>query len=174
MLQIDFLTALFVEAKKRHIHTCLDTSGILFPTDETGKPSVSMKQVDELLAVTDLVLLDIKHIDSESHRRLTGYSNQASLAMASYLSQMGKPVWVRHVVVPDITFQKEELAALGEFLATLSNVEKIEALPYHAMGKVKYDALGISFPLKDTRQLQKEEAVLAGAYIQEGMNGEVS
>lgn len=169
MLQIDFLTELFVEAKKREIHTCLDTSGILFPTGEEKKPQVSMEKLDRLLSATDLVLLDIKHIDCAGHQKLTGYSNRASIEMAKYLNQLGKPVWIRHVVVPEITFQKEELIALGEFLGTLSNVEKVEALPYHAMGKVKYEALGIEYPLVDTRQLKKEEAELAYCYIQEGV-----
>lgn len=151
MVQMDFLIALFTEAKKRDIHTCLDTSGILFQSLDTSK-------IDELLAVTDLVLLDIKHMDKEGHKELTGQAQDNVLAFAHYLDEKKKPVWIRHVVVPGITFVEEELVSLGEFLRTLSNVEKLEILPYHSMGKVKYEQLGISYSLADTRQLTKEEA----------------
>ncbi len=143
MLQIDFLTELFAGAKERGIHTCLDTSGIMFPgcggTSEEERER--LKKVERLLSVTDLVMLDIKHMDAEEHRKLTGQDNEKILAFARYLDEKQIPVWIRHVVVPGITFQREELEALGRFLATLSNVEKLEVLPYHSMGKVKYDNL---------------------------------
>lgn len=170
MYQIDFLTELFSKAKEMNIHTCLDTSGILFPED-VGKefPEISLKKIDELLAVTDLVMLDIKHMDDECHQKLTMHSNQAILKFARYLDQMKKSVWIRHVVVPGITYDESELKALGHFLATLSNVEKIDVLPYHAMGKVKYENLGIDYPLADTRQLTKDEVMIARKYIEEGM-----
>lgn len=170
MLQIDFLTALFEEAKRRNIHTCLDTSGVMFPVENvseevdsqedvpTAVESSSFEKIDKLLAVTDLVMLDIKHMDDEAHKELTKHTNAHSLAFARYLDDKKIPMWIRHVVVPDITNQKEELEALGRFLATLSNVEKVETLPYHAMGKVKYDALNLDYPLAKTRQLSKEEA----------------
>lgn len=170
MQQIDFLIELFETAHRKKIHTCLDTSGVFFPTGESGKKEISQEKLDRLLAVTDLVMLDIKHIVSEEHRKLTGYSNQASLGMAKYLDQIHKPMWVRHVVVPGITYDQEELAELGKFLGTLSNVEKIEALPYHAMGKVKYEALGIRYSLDDVRQLTKEEAEEAHQIILDAMN----
>ncbi len=93
-------------------------------------------------------MLDIKHMDAEEHRKLTGQDNEKILAFARYLDEKQIPVWIRHVVVPGITFQREELEALGRFLATLSNVEKLEVLPYHSMGKVKYDNLGIDYALK--------------------------
>lgn len=95
-------------------------------------------------------MLDIKHMDAAEHRKLTGQDNEKILAFARYLDEKQIPVWIRHVVVPGITFQREELEALGRFLATLSNVEKLEVLPYHSMGKVKYDNLGIDYALKDT------------------------
>jgi pyruvate formate lyase activating enzyme len=91
------------------------------------------------------------------------------LAFARYLDQIGKPVWIRHVVVPGITYEEEELTRLGQFLGTLRNVEKLEVLPYHSMGKVKYDSLGIAYPLKDTPQLTKTEAAHAEAIIRAGM-----
>lgn len=159
MLQLEFLTELFTKAKERGIHTCLDTSGIMFP----GKP----EEIDRLLAVTDLVLLDIKHMESEAHRTLTGHDNANILAFARYLDEKKKPVWIRHVVVPGITFEEEELRKLGGFLATFSNVEKLEVLPYHALGKVKYDNLGMDYVLKDTPQLTKEQAKQAEQLIRE-------
>lgn len=159
LLQIDFLIELFELAKKEGIHTCLDTSGILFP----------LEQIDRLLAVTDLVMLDIKHIRDEEHRALTGHSNANVLAFARYLAGKNIPVRIRHVVVPGITFEEEELLELGRFLGTLPNLEKLEVLPYHSMGKVKYDSLGIDYRLKDTPQLTKAEAKEAEELIYRGM-----
>ena len=145
MLQIDFLTELFTKAKQNGIHTALDTCGILFDPDHTEK-------VEKLMAVTDLVLLDIKHMFDEEHKKLTGHSNARVFAF-----------------VPGITFQREELLALGRYLKTLTNMEKLEVLPYHSMGKVKYDSLGIEYPLLGTPQLSKAEAAQAEAIIREGM-----
>ena len=150
MLQIDFLTELFTKAKERKIHTCLDTSGILFPK--------MREKTVALMAVTDLVMLDIKHIREEEHKKLTGHSNAGILEFARHLDSIGKPVWIRHVVVPGITFDRNELTELGKFLKTLHNIEKLEVLPYHSMGKVKYDQLGIDYSLKDTPQLTKAQA----------------
>ena len=162
MLQIDFLTELFTKAKQNGIRTALDTCGILFDPDHTEK-------TDQLMAVTDLVLLDIKHMFDEEHKKLTGHSNARVFAFAEYLKKIGKPVWIRHVVVPGITFRREELLALGRYLKTLTNMEKLEVLPYHSMGKVKYDSLGIEYPLLNTPQLTKAEAAEAEAIIREGM-----
>ena len=159
LMQIDFLIELFELAKKEGINTCLDTSGVLFP----------MEQIDRLLAVTDLVMLDIKHIRDEEHRELTGHSNANVLAFARYLAEKNIPVRIRHVVVPGITFEEEELLELGRFLGTLPNLEKLEVLPYHSMGKVKYDSLGIDYRLKDTPQLTKAEAKEAEELIYRGM-----
>ena len=162
MLQIDFLTELFAKAKMNGIHTALDTCGILFDPEHTEK-------TDKLMAVTDLVLLDIKHMFEDEHKKLTGHSNTRVFAFAEYLRTIGKPVWIRHVVVPGITFRREELLALGRYLKTLPNMERLEVMPYHAMGKVKYDSLGIEYPLRDTPQLTKAEAAEAEAIIREGM-----
>ena len=175
MLQLDFLTELFTKAKEKGIHTCLDTSGIMFPKKHTGTDQISereisltgisenmasdrMEKIEQLMSVTDLVMLDIKHINDEEHQKLTGQSNSNILAFAKYLDSIGKPVWIRHVVVPGITFDEKELTELGLFLKTLRNVEKLEVLPYHSMGKVKYDNLGMDYVLKDTPQLTKAEA----------------
>lgn len=168
MQQMDFLTELFAKAKKQGIHTCLDTSGIMFTgVKEDGRPKD--ERVEKLMEVTDLVMLDIKHIEDTAHRNLTGQSNAHILEFARYLDAIGKPVWIRHVVVPGITFDKKELTDLGKFLKGLSNVEKLEVLPYHAMGKVKYDNLGIDYRLKDTPQLTKAEAKEAEEIIRAAM-----
>lgn len=178
MLQMDFLIELFSKAKEQQIHTCLDTSGIMFPgeiqpTAHGISREHSLEQIDQLLGVTDLVMLDVKHIKDEEHRKLTGHSNQNILEFARYLDRKNKPVWIRHVVVPGITFDEAQLTELGTFLKTLSNVEKLEVLPYHALGKVKYENLGIDYILKDTPQLTKDEAKQAEKIIREAMAGTV-
>ena len=167
MVQIDFLTELFTKAKEKNIHTCLDTSGIVFTED---KDSEMYKKIEQLMKVTDLVMLDIKHIDDAEHRTLTGQPNSPVLAFARYLDEIKKPVWIRHVVVPGITFKEEQLTALGRFLKTLSNVEKLEVLPYHSLGKAKYKNLDYDYALKDTPQLTKAEAKEAEKIILSAMN----
>lgn len=167
MLQIDFLTELFTMAKEKGIHTCLDTSGVMFPEDRQGE---SFLKVQKLMQVTDLVMLDIKHIEEEGHKQLTGHSNHHILSFAEYLKEIGKPVWIRHVVVPGITFEENLLIKLGEYLGTLSNMEKLEVLPYHALGAVKYENLGMDYVLKDTPQLMKQQAKEAEEMIRKGMN----
>lgn len=107
-----------------------------------------MEKIEQLMSVTDIVMLDIKHINDEEHQKLTGQPNSNILAFAKYLDSIGKPVWIRHVVVPGITFDEKELTELGMFLKTLHNVEKLEVLPYHSMGKVKYDNLGMELCFK--------------------------
>lgn len=169
MFQMEFLTELFARAKERGTHTCLDTSGIMFPTgSETSDDR--MEQIGRLMQVTDLVMLDIKHMEDGAHRELTGHGNGHSLAFAEYLDQIGKPIWIRHVVVPGITFDRKELTELGKFLRTLSHMEKLEVLPYHSLGRVKYEQLGIDYALKDTPQLTKEEAAAAEQIIRDAMH----
>lgn len=162
LLQMDFVTELFKKAKKKDIHTCIDTSGITFSENKTGK-------FDELMEVTDLVMLDIKHIDDEEHIKLTGHSNKNILMFAQYLDKLKKPVWIRHVVVPGITMNKEYLERLGEFIGKLSNVKALDVLPYHDMGKVKYKALNMDYPLNDTPGLSREEALRAKEIILSGI-----
>ena len=154
LVQLDFVIELFKRAKQLNIHTALDTSGILFDKNNTSK-------IDELLKFTDLVLLDIKHIDDEEHKKLTKHSNKAILDFARYLSDKKIPVWIRHVVVPEITYKEEYLKQLGEFLAELNNVKALDVLPYHDMAIPKYENLGIEYPLKETKPLTKEEALNA-------------
>lgn len=162
MMQMDFLLELFTKAKEKEIHTCLDTSGIFFQaswTDAKNRAGEAYVKLEQLMQVTDLVMLDIKHIETESHKSLTGHGNEKVLAFARYLDEIKKPVWIRHVVVPGITYSEEQLTKFGEFLKTLSNVEKLEVLPYHTLGENKYEKMGIDYPLKGVQQLSKEEAV---------------
>jgi len=143
LLQIDFLLELFKEAKKRDINTCLDTSAQPFTRNE---PFFS--KFEELMKYTDLLLLDIKHIDDEEHKQLTGHTNVNILDCARYLSDIKKPVWIRHVLVPGITDNDEYLKKTKEFIDTLDNVERVDVLPYHSMGAYKFEELGIPYQLK--------------------------
>ncbi len=165
LMQIDFLTELFTKAKEKDIHTCLDTSGIIYDPENEEL----MGKFDKLFQVTDLVMLDIKHMDEPAHKELTGHSNQNVFAFAKALEQAKIPVWIRHVIVPGITYEEEELRALGKYIKTLSNMEKLEVLPYHAMGKVKYENLGMEYVLADTPQLKKEDGEKAKAIIEAAM-----
>ena len=163
LMQIDFITELFAQAKAKGIHTALDTSGVLFNPNNTAK-------IDVLLKYTDLVLLDINHIDDEEHKKLTGHPNKNILAFAKYLSDIKKPIWVRHVVVPNLNDKDEYLKRLGEFLATLKNVQALDVLPYHNMAIPKYENLGINYPLKSTPPMTKENAIKARDIILNELN----
>ncbi len=165
LLQMDFLIELYERAKKRGIHTCLDTSGITF---NENSPEIVAK-FDRLIKSTDLVMLDIKHIDDDEHKLLVGHSNRNVLAFARYLDKNNIPVWIRHVVVPGITDDPDELLALGHFVGSLKNVQALDALPYHVLGKVKYENLGLEYPLGDTPALSKAALEEAKALILKGI-----
>ena len=144
LLQIDFVLELFKLAKEKGISTCLDTSGSAF----TRQGSFYAK-FEELMKVTDVFLLDIKHIDDEKHRNLTGRTNENILDMAKCLSEHGKKIWMRHVLVPQITDDDEYLKQLRAFIDTLKTVERVEVLPYHTLGVFKWENLNIPYELKD-------------------------
>lgn len=165
LVQIDFVTELFEEAHKQNIHTCLDTSGVTFRPDNPE----SLQKFDRLMAVTDLVMLDIKHIDPKKHLEICGQPQDNILAFARYLDQRSIPVWIRHVVVPGITDREEYLLRLGQYLGMRSNIKALDVLPYHDMGKVKYKNLGIPYPLEHTAPLSKEAAAKARQIILKGM-----
>lgn len=152
LLQIDFVTELFALLKNKGINTALDTSGYTF---DFGDPE-SVEKHEKLIAFTDLVLLDLKHIDAEAHIGLTGKSNEHTLAFAKFLSDRGVPMWIRHVLVPGITDDDGALKRLKAFIDTLKTVEKTEVLPYHTMGVVKYEKLGYDYPLKGVQPPDKE------------------
>lgn len=151
LLQIDFLIEFFRLAKKEGIHTTLDTSGNPFTRE---KPFFD--KFKQLMEYTDLILLDIKHIDAAQHKKLTGCENQNILYLAQYLSEIEKPVWIRHVLVPGINDSDEYLIRLNEFLKSLNNIERVEILPYHTFGVPKWEMLGIAYPLADTIPPSKE------------------
>ena len=157
LLQIDFVTELFSFLKRKGIHTCVDTSGFTF--DKSN--AVSVEKHKKLLAVCDLFLLDIKHIDDEAHRNLTGQTNARTLDFARFLSDNGKKMWIRHVLVPTLTDDDESLRRLKSFIDTLQTVEKVEVLPYHTMGTVKYENLGMEYPLKGVEAPVKERVMNA-------------
>lgn len=146
LLQADFLCELFKLAKAKNVHTTLDTAGQPFTTDE---PYFST--LKQLLQNTDLVILDLKHIDPEKHKLLTGHSNESILNFARYLDEIHKPMWIRHVLVPNVTDSEENLKGIRAFLDTLSNVQKVEILPYHTLGIYKWENLGIPYSLSDIR-----------------------
>ncbi len=162
MLQLPFLTELFEKARAQGIHTCLDTSGICF---EPAAP----ERFDRLLAATDLVLLDLKEMDGVAHQRLTGHANERPLAFAHHLNEKGIPTWIRHVLVPGLTDKEDGLRALGQFLKPFGNIQKIEVLPYHTMGKPKYEAAGRPYPLEGVPAATEAQAAAALAIIEEEM-----
>lgn len=157
LLQIDFVTELFAQLKAQGVHTCVDTSGITFNPDDEK----SVRKHEKLLEVTDLVLLDIKHIDDEACKVLTGKSNKNTLAFAKFLSEHNKSMWIRQVLVPNYTDNEESLQRTRAFIQTLTSVEKIEVLPYHTMGVVKYEKLGIAYPLDGVEPPKKERVLQA-------------
>lgn len=160
LLQLSFLTELFEKAKERGIHTCLDTSGIVYRKER-------QEEFDRLFQVTDLVLLDIKHSDPTGHKELTGQEQKPVLEFAKALEQASIPVVIRHVVVPGFTDKKEELEQLGRMIAPLRNLKGLEILPYHTMGKTKYESLQIPYPLEGVEALDKEKASEAKKIILE-------
>ena len=168
LLQIDFLLELFALAKQRHIHTCIDTSGATY---REGRSAYNDK-LDKLMALTDLVLLDIKHIDAPAHKKLTGMDNRGILAFARYLENKCVPVWIRHVVVPGVTDGEQALLRLGCFIAGLSNVKALDVLPYHTMGAAKYAQLGIPYPLEGVPPMSREGAARAREIILRGLRQE--
>lgn len=165
LVQMDFVLELFQKAHKQGIHTCLDTSGITFRPDDTDL----LEKFDRLTDATDLVMLDIKHIDPEKHLEICGQPQDNILAFARYLDSRHVPVWIRHVVVPGLSDKEDDLFRLGQFIGTLHNVKALDVLPYHDMGKVKYHRLGLPYALEDTPALSKEQAILARKTILEGI-----
>ena len=141
LLQVKFLIELFEKLKKENIHTCVDTSGMVALTDNIKK----------LLSLTDLVLLDIKHIDSEKCKNLVGFNNERELTFARYLSDNNIHMWIRQVLVPGYTDDEQDLLKLKDFISSLNTVDKVEILPYHDMGRYKWEKLGLKYELDGVR-----------------------
>ena len=161
-LQIEFLTELFEKAKQRGINTCLDTCGITFTEH-------SRTAFDRLMKSTDLVMLDIKHIDPYEHKKLTGHSNENILAFADFISAQGVPLWIRQVIVPGWTDDPAEHFRPGEWISRLKTLCGLDVLPYHDFGRKKYEALHLPYPLADTAPVSPETAAAARDQIMRGL-----
>ena len=168
LVQIDFLTELFEKAKEKGIHTCLDTSGIMFRRND---PEIYEKYV-RLMKSTDLIMLDIKHIDPEEHIKLTAQPSENIFDFLKFLDEQEKEIWIRHVLVPGITLVPEYLERLGRFIAQFKHIKALDVLPYHDMGKEKYKKLGIDYVLKDVVPVEKEQAIEARNMILAAMKEE--
>ena len=165
LLQMDFLISLFKKAKSEGIHTCIDTSGIAFNRENAD----CVRKTEELLSYTDLVILDIKHLDSEKHKSLTGCDNKNILDFARFVDLLGVDIWIRRVVVDRITNDPTELFALGEFIGSLKSIKALDAIPYHTLGKPKYKALGLDYPLEGIPDTSKDMAREAREHILKGI-----
>ena len=159
--QMDFLTKFFQLARAKGVHTALDTAGQPFQPDDPAY----LAAFDTLMASTSLVILDLKEIDPEKHRQLTGWDNANILAMARHISDLGVPLWIRHVLVPGLTDNEEGLRRTADFIRSLKTVQRVEVLPYHTLGLFKWQKLGISYPLPDAvpptaEQVRRAEELL--------------
>ena len=161
LLQMDFLIEFFKLAKAEGIHTTIDTAGNPFTREE---PFFS--NFNELMNLTDLFLLDIKQINDDKHRDLTGFSNSNILDLAQYLSDQGKHMWIRHVLVPTITTDEDDLRKTKEFIDTLKTVDKVEVLPYHKLGIPEWERLGIPYKLEGIDPPTDEEQKLAKSILE--------
>lgn len=151
LLQIDFLIELFTLAKKEGVNTCIDTAGEPFT-----KEGEWFEKFKKLMEVTDILLMDIKHINEEEHIKLTGKTGKNIREMFAYLDEIQKPIWIRHVLVPGITDNDEYLTQTRDFIRTLSNVYRVEILPYHNLAISKYRDMGIKYALEDTQMPSAE------------------
>lgn len=160
LLQIDFLIDLFKKAKERGINTCIDTAVQPFTKEE---PFFS--KFEELMKYTDLLLVDIKHINREEHIKLTGLPNDNIKECFEYLDEIGKPIWIRHVLVPGITDNDEYLRETRKFIEKFSNIKRIDVLPYHSMGQMKFKELGIPYQLEGVESPTAERVENARAIL---------
>lgn len=156
LLQIDFVTEVFRMAKEKGVHTTLDTSGNPF----SSEPEF-LEKFDRLLEVTDLVMLDIKEMDEEKHKKLTGHTNRNILAMGDYIADHGVEMWIRHVLVPELTDDEEGLQELRKKIDSWNTVSRVEVLPYHTLGLFKWENMGLSYPLDGVRVPTEDEVVRA-------------
>lgn len=146
LMQAEFVAEFFKICQQNGIHTALDTSGAIF-NDKARK----------VLDFTDLVLLDIKTTDDTLHKSYTGCTRDNNHRFLEYLQSIGKPTWIRHVVVPGYTYDERRLKAVADYLSQYSVIQCVDLLPYHTMGKFKYQNLGIKYPLEGVKDLTDEE-----------------
>ena len=163
LLQLDFLLEFFKKAKAAGVNTVIDTAGKPFTRQAPFFP-----KFEELMRYTDLLMLDIKEMNDERHKVLTGFSNANILDLARYLSDIGKPVWIRHVLVPGRSDYDEDLYALADFIKTLHNVKRVEVLPYHTMGIFKWQNMGLAYPLEGISPPSDERVKNAEAILKQG------
>ncbi len=165
LMQVDFLIDLFTLAKEKGIHTCIDTSGIAYNPDNTKW----LEKLDRLMTLTDLVMLDIKHIDPEKHKDLVKQPNTNILKFAAYLDEKGVDMWIRHVIVPGYTDDDKYLFELGYFIGQFNNLKALDALPYHTMGESKYKKLGMEYRLKGVPAMDKDKLIEKKQVILDGI-----
>lgn len=161
LAQLDFMIEFFECAKNAGVHTCIDTSGVSF-----RRADAAFAKFERLMKSTDLLLVDIKHIDEAAHKELTGHGNANIIDFFRYLDEIHKPIWIRHVLVPGISDNDEALVRTRDFIRTLGNVERVEVLPYHAFALGKYDELGIDYVLKDTKSPTAERVENANRILE--------
>ena len=161
LLQMDFVIELFKKVKSLGLSTCLDTSGIVFNRQDSN----ILSKFQELIKVCDIVMLDIKHIDEQSHISLTGKSNKNVLDFAMFLSENSVETWIRYVLVPGINSSENILKKTREILDNFKSVKKIEVLPYHRLGVEKYKKLGIEYQLSDIKEPTDDEIKLANLIL---------
>ena len=166
LMQVDFLIDLFTLAKEKGIHTCIDSSGIAYK--KNANPDWLAK-LDKLMTLTDLVMLDIKHIDPDKHKELTSQPNEGILAFAEYLNEKKVNVLVRHVIVPGVTDDDTYLFRLGYFIGQFTNLKALDALPYHTMGESKYEKLGMEYKLKGVPAMDKDKLIAKKEVILNGI-----
>ena len=155
LLQAESIIELFKKLKKQGIHTCIDTSGMVLLTDT----------IKELINLTDLFMVDIKHIDPEKCKQLVGLDNKKELEFVKYLSDIGKEIWIRQVLIPGVTDDEQDLKKLGEFIKSLKTVSNVEILPYHSLGKYKWDELGFKYELEGVPSATSEDVKRAKAIL---------
>lgn len=161
LAQLDFMIEFFEAAKAAGVHTCIDTSGVTFSRNGT-----TFEKIERLMKATDLLLVDIKHIDNVVHKELTGHDNANILDFFRYLDEIHKPIWIRHVLVPGISDDDNALMRTRDFIRTLGNVERIDVLPYHPLALAKYQQLGIDYPLKDVKSPSAERVANANTILE--------
>lgn len=162
LMQIDFLIEFFEAARAKGINTCIDTSGQPFAPQNPEW----MAKFERLMRVTDCVLLDLKEIDADAHRALTGCGNANILQLAVWLSDHDVPVWIRHVLVPGLTDDEGRLTRLRDFVRTLKNVHRLENLPYHSLAVPKYHEMGVPYPLENVLPPTAEEKARADLILE--------
>jgi len=161
LAQLDFMLEFFEKAKAAGVHTCIDTSGVTFT-----RHGSTFEKIQKLMDLTDLLLVDIKHIDEPAHRDLTAHGNENIIDFFRYLDEIHKPIWIRHVLVPGISDDDAALLRTRDFIRTLSNVERIDVLPYHAFALAKYEELGIDYALKNVQSPSKERVENANRILE--------